>query len=61
LIDAARFVGYVGKGSYSGTVGFGVTSGDLIGKTLNVTVNLVDNVVSENGNTQEHYTITFTK
>ena len=57
--DLARMLGYIGKGSYSGSTGIGVTGSDLAGKTVQVTVNLVDGYASENGNSSETYNLHF--
>ena len=55
----ARFVGYVATGSWSGTAGLNSITGDFIGKTIQVSINLKDGYASENGNSSETYNLHF--
>ena len=54
-----RFIGWFGKGIWSGSYGFDCKSGDFIGKSFNIHIKLKDGYLSENNNVTEDYQVSF--
>ena len=55
----AHFIGYMVDGTGSRQVAGQATAGDLIGKTVTLTITLKDGYASENGNSSETYNLHF--
>ena len=60
-VEAARFIGWVGKGEWSGSAGSSCKTGDLIGKKIDIDITFGNYYLSDNHNKTEKYYIEFKK
>ena len=59
LTEVARFLALIGTGSYSGSKVLTMKTGDLVGKTVGVTLTLKDGFVDANGKNILNYDLMF--